>query len=47
MGRQAVSCTILLWIYYSARIVLFGAEFTHVYAPLSGFSAPETSKLTT
>jgi uncharacterized BrkB/YihY/UPF0761 family membrane protein len=22
----------LIWVYYSAQIVLFGAEFTHVYA---------------
>ena len=23
---------LLIWVYYSSQIVLFGAEFTHVYA---------------
>lgn len=27
---------VLLWIYYSTSILLFGAEFTHVYAHLYG-----------
>ena len=41
IGRQAFDSTygaaaslvvLLIWIYYSAQILLFGAEFTHVYA---------------
>jgi uncharacterized BrkB/YihY/UPF0761 family membrane protein len=27
---------LLIWVYYSAQIVLFGAEFTHVYAGRRG-----------
>jgi membrane protein len=27
---------LLLWIYYSAQIFLFGAEFTHVFAYARG-----------
>jgi membrane protein len=27
---------LLLWIYYSSQILLFGAEFTQVYANMSG-----------
>jgi len=26
----------LLWVYYSSQILLFGAEFTHVYARVRG-----------
>ena len=41
IGRQALDSTygaasslvvLLIWVYYSSQIVLFGAEFTHVYA---------------
>jgi membrane protein len=41
VGKQALESTygaatslvmLLIWVYYSAQIVLFGAEFTHVYA---------------
>ncbi|MDQ6656532.1 MAG: YihY/virulence factor BrkB family protein, partial [Verrucomicrobiota bacterium] len=28
--------TLLLWIYYSSQILLFGAEFTQVYANSCG-----------
>jgi membrane protein len=28
--------TLLLWIYYAAQILLFGAEFTQVYANTYG-----------
>lgn len=28
--------TLLLWVYYSCQIVLFGAEFTRVYAERHG-----------
>jgi membrane protein len=41
VGKQALESTygaatslvmLLIWVYYSSQIVLFGAEFTHVYA---------------
>jgi membrane protein len=35
-GAAASVITILLWIYYSALIVLFGAEFTKAYAESRG-----------
>jgi len=31
-GAAASLVMLLIWVYYSAQIVLFGAEFTHVYA---------------
>ena len=31
-----VLITLLLWVFYSAQIVLFGAEFTQVYATTYG-----------
>jgi membrane protein len=31
-GAAASLVIFLIWIYYSAQILLFGAEFTHVYA---------------
>jgi membrane protein len=31
-GAAASIVVLLIWVYYSAQIVLFGAEFTHVYA---------------
>ena len=35
--------TLLLWIFYSAQILLFGAEFTKIYADFYGFPLkPET-----
>ena len=33
----------LTWVYYSAQIVLFGAEFTHVYATQRGSRASQPS----
>ena len=45
VGTQALELTygaatslvmLLIWVYYSAQIVLFGAEFTHVYAKRRG-----------
>jgi len=27
---------VLIWVYYSAQILLVGAEFTHVYAVRHG-----------
>src|SRR5437764_8772873 len=31
-GAASSLITLLLWVYYSAQILLFGAEFTQVYA---------------
>jgi membrane protein len=31
-GAAASLVVVLLWVYYSAQIFLFGAEFTWVYA---------------
>jgi membrane protein len=31
-GAMSAPLVVLVWIYYSAQIVLFGAEITHVYA---------------
>jgi membrane protein len=51
LGRSAVSSAygaagalaiVLLWVYYSSQILLFGAQFTKVYAQEhGGFSGPE------
>ena len=35
-GAAASLITLLLWVYYSAQILLFGAEFTQVYADAFG-----------
>jgi membrane protein len=35
-GAAASLITILLWIYYSSLILLFGAEFTKAYARSRG-----------
>jgi membrane protein len=35
-GAASSLITLLLWIYYSAQILLFGAEFTQVYADQFG-----------
>jgi membrane protein len=32
LGAGGFLVVLLVWIYYSSQIVLFGAEFTHVYA---------------
>jgi membrane protein len=40
-GAAASIITILLWIYYSSLILLFGAEFTKVYAESRGSRAGE------
>ncbi|MBE0703983.1 MAG: YihY/virulence factor BrkB family protein [Afipia sp.] len=40
-GAAGSFVLILLWIYYSAQIVLFGAEFTQVYARRYGSLCPE------
>jgi membrane protein len=35
-GAAASLAVILLWVYYSAQILFFGAEFTQVYANTYG-----------
>src|ERR1700745_466935 len=35
-GAASSLITLLLWIFYSAQILLFGAEFTKVYANIYG-----------
>ncbi len=35
-GPASSLITMLLWVYYSSQILLFGAEFTQVYADRSG-----------
>jgi membrane protein len=35
-GAASSLITLLLWVYYSSQILLFGAEFTQVYAQQSG-----------
>jgi membrane protein len=39
-GAAGSLVVILAWVYYSAQILFFGAEFTQVYAKLSGRKAP-------
>jgi membrane protein len=50
VGKQALESTygaatslvmLLIWVYYSAQIVLFGAEFTHVHAKRRGLPGSE------
>jgi membrane protein len=35
-GAAGSLVVLLIWVYYSAQLVLFGAEFTHVYANVYG-----------
>jgi len=35
-GAAGSLITMLIWVYYAAQIVLFGAEFTRVYAQERG-----------
>jgi membrane protein len=41
-GAAASIVVLLIWVYYSAQIVLFGAELTHAYAAQTG-SALQTA----
>jgi membrane protein len=42
-GAASSLITLLLWVYYSAQILLFGAEFTQVYADyFGGHVEPDT-----
>jgi len=50
-GAASSLITLLLWVYYSAQILLFGAEFTQVYACEAGrgvepdkYAVPTTNK---
>jgi membrane protein len=36
-GAAASIVILLIWVYYSAQIVLFGAELTHAYAAERGY----------
>ena len=38
-GAAGSLALVLLWVYYSSQIMLFGAEFTHVYAKRHGSHA--------
>jgi membrane protein len=42
-GAASAVVLILLWTYYSALILYFGAEFTHVYSMRCGTLAPDSS----
>ena len=42
-GASASIVVVLIWVYYSAQIVLFGAEFTHVRARQRVAAAGESS----
>jgi membrane protein len=44
-GAAGSFVLILLWIYYSAQIILFGAEFTQVYSRRYGSLRPDTDVL--
>ena len=46
-GAAGSLIVILLWVYYSAQIVFFGAEFTKVYSRrLGAVVVPERSAVT-
>jgi membrane protein len=42
-GAAGSLAVLLVWVYYSAQIVLFGAEFTRVYAAAHGSHAQKTT----
>jgi membrane protein len=39
-GAAASIVSLLVWVYYSSQIVLFGAELTHAYATVAGSRRP-------
>ena len=41
-GAAASLVVVLVWIYYSAQLVLFGAEFTRAYSQVTGVEATKT-----
>ncbi|MEA2571883.1 MAG: rane protein [Acidobacteriota bacterium] len=43
-GAAGSLVVLLLWVYYSAQILLFGAEFTQVYARAHGSLKDETAR---
>lgn len=43
-GAAGSLVIVLIWVYYSAQILLFGAEFTQVYANTSGASIVPTEQ---
>jgi membrane protein len=43
-GAAASVITIMLWVYYSAQILLFGAEFTRAFAERNKQRVPRTAK---
>jgi membrane protein len=44
-GAAASLVVVLIWVYYSAQILLLGAEFTHIYATKYGSRVPRISRL--
>jgi membrane protein len=46
-GAVSSPLVVLVWIYYSAQIVLFGAEITHVYANKRGSRITSASRTAT
>ncbi len=42
-GAAGSLVALLVWVYYSAQIFLFGAEFTHVYAKMQGSRSGQSS----
>jgi membrane protein len=46
-GAVSSPLVVLIWIYYSAQIILFGAEITHVYANKHGLRIRSASRTAT
>jgi membrane protein len=42
-GAASSIVVLLIWVYYSAQIALFGAELTHAYAKQDG-STPQSGR---
>ena len=42
-GAAGSLITLLLWVYYSSQILLFGAEFTQVHAAQAGFASRQAN----